>query len=150
MDFPIYFKEFLTMRDNVTEIISKNLNIDNLTATLILEKAELGGEINSRYDFEKWLNERFLPNCVFIDENGYSQMCIDALKILGNTAATDYGSSRQRDLGQLWGDMTRGYLGEYAFKLFLKQKFDIDSKLAHEKGDLNNFLQSDIQQIKKN
>ena len=29
-------------------------------------------------------------NTVFIDETGYSKMCIDALKILKTTAATDY------------------------------------------------------------
>jgi hypothetical protein len=76
-------------------------------------------------------------------------MCIDALKILGSTAATDYGSSRQRDLGQLWADMTRGYLGELAFLLFLKNKFDIDSELGHEIGQLEDYLPMDIHRIKR-
>ena len=77
-------------------------------------------------------------------------MCIDALKILKSTAATDYGSSRQRDLGQLWGDMTRGYLAEYAFILFLEKNWGIKAELGHEQGDLKDYLPSDIHKIQKN
>lgn len=87
---------------------------------------------------------------MLIDEVGYARMCIDALKILKSTAATDYGSSRQRDLGQLWGDMTRGYLAEYAFMLFLQKNWNIEAELGHEKGDLKDYLPSDIHKIKKN
>lgn len=77
-------------------------------------------------------------------------MCVDALKILGTTAATDYGSSRQRDMGQLWADMTRGYLGEYAFKLFLKQRFNVEVELGHEVGALQTYLPTDIHAITDN
>ncbi len=77
-------------------------------------------------------------------------MCVDALKILKRTAATDYGSSRQRDLGQLWGDMTRGYLAELAFILYLKQAWGIDAELDHEEGELETFLPTDIHRIRKN
>jgi hypothetical protein len=76
-------------------------------------------------------------------------MCINALKILKTTAAHDYGSSRQRDMGQLWADMTRGYLGEYAFKLFLKKKFNINAELGHQKGNLLDYIQTDIHKISK-
>ena len=89
-------------------------------ATVIVDKAEKGGEVKN--SLEDWLKLRFLPNIVLIDEDGYSRMCIDALKILSKTAATDYGSSRQRDFGHVWADMTRGYLGELAFKLFLERQ----------------------------
>jgi hypothetical protein len=130
--------------------ISKNLNIVKDESKKIIEKALAGNEINENFDTYTWLTERFYPNCVFIDEDGYSRMCIDALKILGSTAATDYGSSRQRDLGQLWADMTRGYLGEYAFRVFLKQKFSLDSQLGHDKGDLSDFLPTDIHLIREN
>ena len=114
-----------------------------------MKKAESGQEFKDDSELEIWLNERFLPNIVFISEDGYARMCIDALKILKSTAATDYGSSRQRDLGQLWGDMTRGYLAEYAFCLFLKQTWNIDAELGHEKGSLQDYLPSDIHQIQK-
>jgi len=133
----------------VAEIIKEKLSIDEPDAMRIVEKAITGREITDGFGFEKWLRERFLPNCVFIDEEGYSKMCVDALKILSVTAATDYGSSRQRDMGQLWADMTRGYLGELAFILFLEQRWGIKAELGHEVGLLKDFLPADIKAIKK-
>lgn len=130
-------------------IIKEKLSIDSLEAENIIDKAIAGGEINSEVTFDDWINKRFLPNLVFIDEKGYSLMCIDALKILSKTAPTDYGSSRQRDLGHLWADMTRGYLGEYAFSLFLKNRWGITAKLGHEVGELKDYLPMDIHQIKE-
>ncbi len=124
-----------------------HLSVSPKEAELILEKALTGGETDKDRAGE-WLNERFIPNTVFIDEKGYAEMCIDALKILAKTSASDYGSSRQRDLGQLWADMTRGYLGELAFKIFLKSKYGIDVELGHEAGDLKDYLPADIHSIK--
>lgn len=133
----------------IVTTIEEKLNVPTEDAEKILEKAKAGGEITSDFTDEQWLYERFLPNCVFIDEDGYTRMCIDALKILDSTAATDYGSSRQRDLGQLWADMTRGYLGEYAFQLFLKNKWGLPVKLGHEQGNLEDFLFTDVHLIKE-
>lgn len=131
------------------KIITQKLQIPEKEAEIILKKAEAGKEFSDDLSLELWLNKRFLPNIVLIDEVGYANMCIDALKILKSTAATDYGSSRQRDLGQLWGDMTRGYLAEYAFILFLQKNWNINANLGHEKGSLQDYLPSDIHQIKK-
>lgn len=103
-------------------IISEKLDIPIQEAQIIIKKALLGKEFFDNSTLDKWLNDRFLPNIVFIDETGYAKMCIDALKILNSVAGTDYGSSRQRDFGQIWGDMTRGYLAEYAFVIFLQEK----------------------------
>ena len=75
-------------------------------------------------------------------------MCVSALKIVSNVAATDYGSSRQRDLGQLWADMIRGYLGEVAFKQFLNKNWGIESDLGHDKGSLKDYLPLDIHSVK--
>lgn len=130
------------------DTITKELGIEPTEAKKLIEKAMVGGEIADEGKIDEWLKERFLPNCVLIDEVGYAQMCVDALKILSTTAATDYGSSRQRDLGQLWADMTRGYLGELAFILFLKKRWDIIAKLGHEKGYLKDYLPMDIHEIK--
>src|SRR3989338_8646532 len=99
--------------DEAIEQIKDSLKVDETEAEKILAKAFEGLEIKTYNEIKNWVNERLLKNCVFIDEQGYAQMCVNALKILSTTAATDYGSSRQRDLGQLWADMTRGYLGEY-------------------------------------
>jgi len=136
------------MPDLINDVFGK-LGIEEDEAKKILEKAKAGGEISSDCSIGTWLKERFIPNTVLIDESGYARMCVDALKILGTTAATDYGGSRQRDLGQLWADMTRGYLGEFAFSLFIKRRWDIDCELGHEVGSLDDFLPMDIHRIRE-
>lgn len=136
-------------KNDAINLLKEKMNIDLEEAANIIDKAMAGGEINEEITFDEWINERLLPNLLFIDEKGYSQMCIDALKILSKTAPTDYGSSRQRDLGQLWADMTRGYLGEYAFSLFLKNRWGITAQLGHEVGKLEDYLPMDIHLIKE-
>lgn len=133
--------------ESVTKQISSFLNVDEKEASLIITKAIVGGETDKDH-LQEWYDDRFLPNTVLIDEDGYAEMCIDSLKIIGTTAATDYGSSRQRDLGQMWADSIRGYLGELAFQLFLKKTFLIDIELGHEQGVLDEYLPTDIHSIK--
>ncbi len=128
----------------VTAIVER-LNVETAEAQMIVAKAIQGGETTDTGAFE-WYQERLLPNLVFIDEPGYAAMCIDALKIVSTTAGTDFGSSRQRDLSQQWADMTRGYLGEYAFKLFLQKK-GISASLGHEVGTLAQYLPMDIHSV---
>lgn len=114
---------------------------------LVVKKALEGGETEID-KIEGWANNRFIPNCVEINKDEYALMCVNALKSVFSVAATDYGSSRQRDLGQMWADMIRGYLGEIAFVKFLKIKWDIESDMGHEKGSLGDYLPMDIHKIK--
>jgi len=132
----------------VLDSIVAKIEVEPEEAELIVTKAISGGEIHNALSPEQWLEQRFLPNCVKIDLQGYSKMCIDALKILKTTAATDYGATRQRDLGQLWADMTRGYLGEYAFLLYLKTRYQVESELGHQQGQIDDYLPMDIHQVK--
>ena len=99
--------------------------------------------------FEDWLNDRLIPNTVFLNFDDYAEMCIDALKVVDKTTPTDYGTTRQRDYGQLWADITRGYLGEKEVEKFLYEKHGIEVDLPHERGELNTFLESDIGRVKK-
>lgn len=133
--------------DQIIEEISNVCLTSTKESTSLLKKAIEGGETN-KDEIENWYNQRFRNNLIFIGMKDYARMCIDALKILGKTAPTDFGGSRQRDLAQLWADMTRGYLGEIALTLFLKEKFEIDAELAHEKGLLKDFLQTDLKKVK--
>ena len=135
--------------DEVAAQVSASLSIEPSEASKIVNKARLGGEINDSCDAYRWLKDRFLPNVVSIDEDGYAHMCIDALKTITTTVATDFGGSRQRDLSQLWADKTRGYLGELAFVNWLKGKWDIDAELGHEQGSLEEYLPMDIHRVKK-
>lgn len=134
--------------EEIQNKISSYLSVEPTEAQIIINKAIAGGETTEE-GLASWYENRFLPNTVFIDEDGYAEMCIDALKIIGTTVASDYGSSRQRDFGQMWADMTRGYLGELAFKLFLKEKHGIDIELGHERGELADYLPSDIHMVKR-
>ena len=120
--------------------------VDEKTANVILEKSILGGECN-KDNTNEWFENRFAPNIIFISRDDYSKMCISALKTVPSTIATDFGSSRQRDLGQIWGDMTRGYLGEQAMVNFLLEKYNLKCRLSHDKGELKDFLETDIKEI---
>lgn len=135
-------------KDAIIKDFKDRFFIESVEAEKIIEKAILGGEIENEDYLSDWYNNRFVPNCVTIDENGYAKMCVDALKILNSTAATDYGGSRQRDMGQLWADMTRGYLGELAFKLFLNKYWYLDAEIGHEIGTLEEYLPMDIHTVK--
>jgi len=142
-------KTFIRNIQPIADTMHNEFQIDKDECLKILFKAKEGGEFKEDSECLEWYNERFKWATVSIDEDSYAQMCIDALKTVQFTAATDFGSTRQRDLGQLWSDMIRGYLGEYAFKEFLKIHWDIDAKLAHEKGDLAEYLPTDIPEIKR-
>ncbi len=133
----------------VIELVKQQLGVSSEEAGKIIEKATTGGEITEQFSAKAWVQERLLPNLVMVDEEGYARMCVDALKILNKTAATDYGGSRQRDLGQLWADMTRGYLGELAFALFFKKKWQMEIKLGHDEGVLKDYLPTDIHLIRE-
>lgn len=124
------------------------LHVNKTIGEKIIAKAISNGECVES-DLEFWFEQRFSPNIIFISKNEYAEMCIDALKIVSNTAPTDYGSSRQRDFGQLWADMIRGYLGEMAVKMILKDKWNIQACLGHERGELQQYLPMDIHRICK-
>jgi hypothetical protein len=128
--------------------LAKNLNISIKDAEIIINTSLLGGEISNEIDLQNWLNQRFLPNCIFINEEGYTKMCINALKILVSIISTNKRKNVERDLFYLWGNLTQKYLGEYAFQLFMKQKWNIESELGHEKGNIQDFLLTDIHKIK--
>jgi hypothetical protein len=114
----------------------------------VIETAIAAGECEREAGSVKdWIDNRLMPNTVFIDHLGYAEMCINALRTVPSITATDFGSSRQRDLGQLWADMTRGYLGELAVKRHLESKFGMTISLGHELGDLEEFLNSDIKDV---
>jgi hypothetical protein len=126
---------------------SNKLGLSKEDSILVIKKALEGGETQIN-EVEDWVNNRFIPNCVEINKDEYAMMCVNALKSVFSVAATDYGSSRQRDLGQMWADMIRGYLGEIAFVKFLKIKWDIEADMGHEKGSLGDYLPMDIHKIK--
>lgn len=143
---------FRISREGLSECIAGVRDLAGVSAdeaALIVEKAISGGEITPAVSPRIWLRDRWKPNCVAIDESGYARMCIDALRILSSAAGTDHGTSRQRDIGQMWADMTRGYLGELAFSLLLEKRWGVKALLDHKAGPIEDYLSMDIHQVQK-
>lgn len=99
---------------------------------------------------DEWLQKRLMPNTVSIPEEMYKQALYSAFRlvVLGDIAKTDFGSSRQRDFGQMLTDFTRGFLGEAATKLFFDERFGIKVDLEErEIGEVAQFLPRDIVRV---
>jgi hypothetical protein len=91
----------------------------------------------------RWLSWVSVP----LDENDYLKVALYALRLAPNLAKTDYGTARQRDLGQLWTDTIRGFLGELAFVKWLQGRFGLRIELDFRLGRLEEFLPSDIKSV---
>lgn len=127
------------------EKISDEDSVQKLEVQL-LRGAEQSLEIEDA--FESWL-ERFKYQFLWLDKDDYSRALIRALWLAPRFAGTDFGSSRQRDMGQVWTDTARGFLGEIALTKFLLKNFDMKTKLDTKRGELIEFLPSDIAEIRK-
>lgn len=97
---------------------------------------------------EEWA-ENLAFSSVLLTRNEYLEATVHALRLTPKIAATDYGTSRQRDLAQVWTDAIRGFLGEIAFRKWLRERFEIEVKLDFRIGPLKEFLPSDLTRIKK-
>jgi len=84
---------------------------------------------------------------VELDEDDYLRATLYGLHLAPRLAGTDYGTARQRDLGQLWTDTIRGFLGEIAFAKWLREKFGLAVELDYRLGPLEQFLPSDIRRV---
>jgi hypothetical protein len=100
-------------------------------------------DFNSMKEWAEWLS---FASAV-LDETDYLRATIYAVSLAPKLAGTDYGTARQRDLGQLWTDAIRGFLGEIALAKWLNQRFGIKVSLCYRKGDLEEFLPSDIKEV---
>lgn len=142
----------MTKKEEYTQAIAKIKDavktLDDELAGKLYNSALAGNEILCYLDIDNWLANRLLPSLVQLTGDDYIEALTHALYIAPGLAGTDYGSTRQRDLGQLWTDTARGLLGEIAFKKFLKVRFNIDITLDFSKGPLENYLETDIKRIK--
>ena len=123
-------------------------DLDQDQATKLVNSAVTGGEIHKSFSFEMWLQQRASFGTVMLDSTDYVTALTHALRIAPNLAATDYGTSRQRDLGQLWTDVARGFLGEIGLAKFMRERFGLDLVLDYTLGPIADYLPSDIKAIK--
>lgn len=112
----------------------------------LCEGAVRGLDIEVFSSYSKWV-EWLSWASVILDENDYLKAALYSLNLAPKLAGTDYGTARQRDLGQLWTDVIRGFLGEIAFARWLKERFGISVELDYRLGPLEEFLPSDIKSV---
>jgi len=111
--------------------------------------ARSGGELPlGDLGLAEWV-KRLSYHLVTLDINDYTRALIRAIWLAPKFAATDFGSARQRDIAQVWTDTARGFLGEIALQKFLRSNFRIETRLDTRRGELKEFLPSDIEEIKK-
>jgi hypothetical protein len=116
-------------------------------AIQVLKGAEESLEINST-SFESWFEKRFKYQFVWLDKNDYLKALVRALWLAPVFAGTDFGSSRQRDMAQVWTDTARGFLGEIAVSRFLNERFGLETAISTNRGNLAEFLPTDITKIR--
>lgn len=133
----------------VKSFLAQRLSADNANdlAKEIIRGADGGSEIQ---DFDEWFNNRFIPQVVWLDKNDYARAITRALPQALKFAGSDFGSTRQRDLGQLWTDTARGFLGEIALKRFIEQNFgvEIEQDISMDKL-IDDYISSDIKAVKE-
>ncbi len=136
-----------------TEIVSNFLNqrlskensID--LAKEIVRGADGGSEIQ---EFDDWFNGRFVPQVVWLEKEDYARAITRALPQALQFAGSDFGSTRQRDLGQLWTDTARGFLGEIALKRFVEDNFGIEIEQDTSMDKLiEEYISSDIKAVRE-
>jgi hypothetical protein len=136
-------------RERVRQVLAKRLrpeSAEELTDQL-LKGAESGKELEAGFD--EWLNRRFIYQLVWLGREDYTRALTRALRLALRFAGTDFGSSRQRDFGQVWTDTTRGFLGEIALERFTRERFGIGLGFDTRIGKVEEFLPSDIAWVEK-
>lgn len=112
----------------------------------LCEGAVRGLDVDQLGGFDEWIKWLGWSSAV-LDENDYLKAALHALRLAPRIVATDYGTTRQRDLGQLWADTIRGFLGEIAFVKWLREKYGLLAVLDYRRGSLEEFLPSDIKSV---
>lgn len=105
------------------------------------------GGLETEDSFEDWLKNRFTYTFTWLDKEDYLKALVRALWLAPVFAGTDFGSSRQRDMGQVWTDTSRGFLGEIAVSKFFGEKLSVKTKIDTRRGNLKEFLSLDISTI---
>lgn len=135
----------------IEKILLNNLSATNAhdLAIQLIRGAVGGSEFNDE-GFESWLNNRFIPQTIWLSSDDYARGITRALPQALLFASSDFGSSKQRDLGQLWTDTARGLLGEIAVQRFFTQKLGLqiqqDTSIDQ---NLDDYISTDIKFIKE-
>ncbi len=146
MEFSKIDEEHIREIQDVLEEHIKSAENSRKLAEQVLKSARDGLELD-RTSFDEWLENRFKYQLVWLDSDDYAKALTRALWLAPHFAGTDFGTSRQRDMGQEWTDTARGFMGEIAVGKFLKEKFGIEILPITRRGNAQEFIETDIEDI---
>lgn len=98
--------------------------------------------------FDEWFEVRFKPQLVWLSIQDYERALLRALWLARTFSASDYGSSRQRDMAQVWTDTARGFAGEIALSKFFQDQYGIETKVDTTRGKTEDYLPTDVANIR--
>ena len=125
----------------------KSKTIANKLAEQIVYSAADGLELQDD-DFDTWFKQRFTQQLVWLSSDDYATSLARALWLAPHFAGTDFGTSRQRDIGQAWTDTARGFMGEAAVSKFLFEHFKMEIPAVTRRGKAKEFISTDIEKLK--
>lgn len=135
----------MSKRDQVIETIQEKIPVVNeKQAGRLYDAAKKGGELDNFALISDWIDQRLAPGIIVLSRHDYLTALTRSLPVAMNLAGTDYGTTRQRDLGQLWTDTARGFMGEIAFRKFISGRFGVELLLDYTLGPLEDYLPMDI------
>ncbi len=146
MEFSKIDEEHIREIQNVLEEHMESGQTSRKLAEQVLKSAGCGLEFDGT-TFEDWLETRFKYQLVWLDSDDYAKALTRALWLAPHFAGTDFGTSRQRDMGQEWTDTARGFMGEIAVGKFLKEKFGVEVLPITRRGEAQEFMETDIEDI---
>lgn len=145
--------------DEIFGIIISAIRVNDFD---IVNTSKTGRKIEYNINIEKieqWIKEKLIPNTIIIDTDSeeflkFLTFCLAMpYKMLsGETKATLSEltqRNKKRDYLQIFSDTFIGKIGETAFKVFAKQKFNMDIKLDWRIGEERKKFKSDIVNLKK-
>ena len=135
----------------ISPVLLENISDKDTVRKLAVELirgAEDGLEFTDASSFNEWFENRFKPQLVWLTTEDYERALLRALWLARTFSASDYGSSRQRDMLQVWTDTARGFAGEIALSKFLQSKYAIETKVDVTRGKTEDYLPTDVANIR--
>lgn len=137
---------------SISDVLGQQMSALNAVelAKQLVRGVDGGRELDEFSNFGDWINNRFSPQTIWLNSDDYARGITRALPQALIFASADFGSSKQRDLGQLWTDTARGLLGEIAVQRFFKSKLDMEIEqdtTLHE--GLDDYISTDIKFVKE-
>ena len=135
----------------ISPVLAERISDKDTVRKLVIELirgAEEGLEFSDG-TFDEWFENRLKPQLIWLTTEDYERALLRALWLARTFAGTDYGSSRQRDMAQIWTDTARGFAGEIALSKFLQSRYGIETNVDVTRGKTEDYLPTDIAKIRK-